>query len=257
MKYIKIIAVIFIFSLVYLISTRNDLPIDSTDKYLTQEKTGNRVIKKDVVLNKTKKKVIHKKLKKDFENEVYKILQPLNNNDLEFAWEDEYGCWNRKECNYNWLNARTLEEAIWMRNNGYPTVSMLRLINDDRYKDELAELTRRKFPAALAVATISAMEQGNFKEGFNLALSNVAHSNNSQIYPHYLLGEALLANDMKPLAISQFYIAGILGDPLAQGRAMSLSSDIPVATTALNSAHQYISRVFGTEVPNDPRPDGG
>lgn len=257
MKHIKIIVVAFAFLLVYLIGSRSDSETVSHKPQMSQKSFESKSVNQKVISNNRKKRKSQKSLKNISDNEVYQLLQSPSNYDLEYVWEDEYGCWNRKECKYDWLNARTFEEALWMRNNGYPTISMLRLINDDRYKNELAELTRRKFPAALAVATISAMEKGNFKEGFNLALSNVAHSNNSQIYPHYLLGEALLANDMKPLAISQFYIAGILGDPLAQGRAMSLSSDIPVSTTALNSAHRYISRVFGTEVPNDPRPDGG
>jgi hypothetical protein len=257
MKYIKIMAIILTFLLIYLVGSRNGSLSKLPSSHLSQKNMEDKYDKKEVTLHKSKRRKSQKSIEDTSDNEVYQLLQSPSNDDLEYVWEDEYGCWNSDKCKYDWLNAKSLEEALWMRNNGYPTVSMLRLINDDRYKDELAELTRRKFPAALAVATISAMENGNFKEGFNFALSNVARSNNSQIYPHYLLGEALLANDMKPLAISQFYIAGILGDPLANGRAMALSPDVPFSTTALNSAHKYISRVFGTEVPNDPRPDGG
>ena len=98
------------------------------------------------------------------------------------------------------------------------------------------------------------MERGDFKEASNLALSHVAYSDKSKTYPHLLYGEALFLIDMKALGVPQIFVAGLLGDSLAQGRAIALSPDIYFSTSALNHAHGYLRRVFGSEIPKDPRP---
>lgn len=256
MKHIKLLAVLSILATIYFYmsdsdyTSENDKKIKARSAQISQSKV---LSKKDKKNNKQSKVI--KSRKKDFsDSELFAMLQTPSNRELEDSWLDEYGCYNKAECKYYYLNASTYEEALWMKNNGYPTESMMKLVNDPRYKEQLDAMARKKYPAALAIASISAMERGDFVEASNLALSNVAYSDRAQTYPHLLYGEALLANNMKPLAVPQFYIAGLLGDNLSQGRAAALSPNVYFATTALNTAHRYLGRIFGGEVPKNPRP---
>jgi len=250
MKFLLILTVLFISYFLY-----------NSDSTSEEVKIVN--IKPDKVIQnkhlKTNSRKNTNSKKKDLQfsdSELFAKLQPPSNAELNDAWLDEYGCYNKGECKYYYLNAKFYEEARWMRDNGYPTRSMMELVNNPTYKEQLDEMARKKYPAALAIASISAMERGDFVEASNLALSNVAYSDSSQTYPHLLYGEALLANDMRPLAVPQFYIAGLLGDSLSEGRASALSPDVYFSTVALNSAHRYLGKIFGNAVPNNPRPKG-
>jgi len=195
-------------------------------------------------------------------SEVFELLKPPKDRELEYVWNDEYGCYDPREdpeeaCQYDFLNAKSLKEAKWMKNNGYPTKSMLNLVNNPNYRDQIKELARNKYPAALTVASIEAIEIGNYREAAHLALSTIAYSDKSKTYPHVLYGEALVLDDKKIAGVTELFIAGLLGDPMANGRAIGLSPNTPYTVTTLNSAHNYLKNIFGLNVPNDPRPMGG
>ena len=193
--------------------------------------------------------------------EVLKRLKPPSTAELEFVWQDEYGCSFQDDeglenCKYKFLKAHSYKEAVWMKNNAYPTKSMLDLAEDPAYQDQLVALARDNYPPALTISAIKAMEAGYYREASNSALSAIAYSDRSKTFPHVLYGEALLLDNKKILGVTQFYVAGLLGDFLANGRAIGLSPNTPYSTTALNSAHRYLRNKFGANYPYDPRPMG-
>ncbi len=256
MKYNKIVILLIIMSIIYFGSRHNSVDSENT-KPLKIVKT--KVVENIYHKNNPVKSRSNNKIRTKSSQEISEILQILQNpsdEELSYIWEEEYSCYYSQagQCRYSLLNAKSLEEAKWMRNNGYPTRSMLDLMNDDSRAQELMELVKDKYPAALTVASISAMERGDFKEASQLALLNLTYSDEAKTYPHLLYGEAMVLNNMLPLALPQIYVAGLLGDSNAQGRATSLSADVYVSTSALNSAHGYLRRVFGGSVPKDQRP---
>lgn len=259
MKYFKIVMLLIIMSAIYFWSSNNSVDSENTEPFeIVKTKVAENKDHENDVLKTVNSKKARTKISQE-KSEILQILQNPSNDELSHVWEKEYSCYYSQagECKYSFLNAKSLDEAKWMRNNGYPIRSMLDLINDASRKQELMELVKDKYPAALTVASISAMERGDYREASHLALSNLVHSDKSKTYPHLLYGEALVLDNKQPLALPQIYVAGLLGDSLAQGRATSLSGDVHVSTSALNSAHGYLRRVFGGQAPKNPRPTTG
>lgn len=264
MMKLKIILSLMIGSFVlYLYSSNQKETTDiNTPKLIVQK-----VKTKSLKHRKTKNDTIQKINDSINDEELLKKLTPPSIDELVDDWTDEYGCYNPieemldgenkliRDCEYKFLNAHSTKEAEWMRNNGYPSKSMLNLVSDSSYKDRIYELARKKYPAALTVVAVEAMKRGDYREASHLALSNVAYSNESQSYPHLLYGEALLKDKKEIAGVTEFYIAALLGDSLANGRAMGSSPDISFSTVALNGAHNYLRNVFGTNIPYDPRPE--
>lgn len=255
MKYIKIVSFILVLIGIYWFA--EDFNFSAVSNHRSQD-NQELIVKNQRKVKKTNNNINKKitKSKYDQESEIFQRLQPPNDLLLKEVWLDEYGCAFIEDnaCDYGFLNASSYEEALWMKNNGYPTISMIQLINDPKMQDKLNEMASKHYPAAMALMTIGAMQRGDFKEAAYLGLTTVAYSDNSKTYPHYLYGEALLADDKRPLALSRFYVAGLLGDNQATDRAISVSPNIFAADGALENAHTYLRRVFGETVPYNPRP---
>lgn len=226
----------------------------------------NKIVKKKALKKSVKNSIINRKninrvSQSSADMELIKQLQPPDMSQLKYVWTEEYGCFVKKDdserdCEFDFLNATSLKDALWMRRNGYPSKSMLKLVQDPSYKKEIYELAKNKYPAALAVVSIEAMKLGNYREAAHMALSNIAYSNKAETFPHLLYGEALMKDGKDIAGVTSFYIAALLGDTMANGRAMSNSPDTPFSTVALNSAHNYLRNVFGVNIPKDPRPEG-
>jgi len=268
MKNYLILVILLLTGLYYYNSLEKKEP-----KTLVDSKVQNKQVRKKNIEFRKQATMAKKKLSDT--NILFSLLKPPKDEELESVWIDEYGCFEiaspnneqlegfvdelnhpQESCKYKFLNAKTFKEAVWMKNNGYPTKSMLDLVKNPDFEEQLAEMVKNKYPVALAVASINAIERGDYKEASSLALSNRAYSDKSMTYPHVLYGEALLADNMQIAAVSQFFAAGILGDPWANSRALQLSPDKSYAVTALSTAQNYLKNVFGIDIPNDPRPMG-
>ncbi len=193
------------------------------------------------------------------------IFEEIASDDVEFVWEDEYGCFDVNteitgSCDYEFLNAKSVEEAQWMKRQGYPSRQMLDLALDVTKKEEFERLLDNNYPPALAVATIHALRSGDSERASQLALSFRAYSNRSDSFPYRLYGEALQNSGDRLSASINFQVAGILGDSDSYATAIGLAEgDTIFSQYTTSRAYEVISNTFNTslnELPKDPRPDG-
>jgi len=257
-----LISVIIIYGAYFLVDTKTENNIQDLNIIPIHVDDVENIVKRE---SKEKNvRAIKSKLPKELINSgLIQLLKPPEDRELEYVWSEEYGCFDDEledSCKYDFLNAKSVIEARWMKNNGYPTKSMLDLVNNPNYKNQIKVLARSKYPAALTIASIEAMKLGNYREAAHLALSNIAYSDKSKTYPHVLYGEALVLDEKTIAGVTQLFIAGLLGDYMANGRAIGLTPDVAYTTATINSAHNYLKNIFGLNVPVDPRPmgdDGG
>lgn len=192
-------------------------------------------------------------------SEIVKELQPPDDLRLENSWRDEYGCgfahpndpgW----CDHNYLNATFYKEALWMRDNNFPTLSMLNLAFDDSKQQQLEEMINKNYPPALAVSAIAAINNGDAALALDRASAYLSMSDKAKAFPHILYGEALLINGELGLAVTRFFIAGLLGDSMSNGRGLGLSTDMNFLTSKKNAAYDYLRTLYGSNFPKKPRP---
>ncbi len=193
-------------------------------------------------------------------NPLFKELIPPSNKDLEELWQEEYSCYKnnnvQSKCAYSFLNAKSLREAMWMKRNGYPSVSMMKMAEDPSQFENLKELIFAHHPAALVVGTIVSMERKNYKTAYNLAQRAAIYNGMDKTFPHTLIAQSVrnAQPEWRDEALEEYWTAALLGDSIAQIRASTLSEDTIALSSALMAAYKFLLSHFGNTIPLDERP---
>lgn len=233
----------------------NELTADKidTNKFIAQTKAQSK-FKGDVKLKTKTKPIALAHI-----NPLFEQLQPPADRDLEDLWQQEYGCYDQRDvensdCQYTFLNASSLKEAMWMKRNGYPSNEMLILASEPDNQGLFKELLNAYYSPALVTATVLALDKKQTKKAMSLALSAVAYSSPDKSYPHVLYGEARYAIGHKELAIHNYMTAALLGDSYAESSGIALAGNKLILALGMKSAYSYLQRKFGNNFPVDARP---
>lgn len=197
------------------------------------------------------------------ESERLKKLASVN---IDSDWSAEYGCFDEhldSSCGHVYLTAESLEEAEWMRRNGYPNKSLLDGIDVD--SASFKQLLDQNNTDALKAAAIHALSENNHEVAEKYALRLRAYSSKRQAFSYTLYADALRAGmDADPnnhiMAAVNYQIAGLIGDSEAALSAASLCQDDgSLMQVVMSQAYTVFGRQQNIplgELPIDPRPGG-
>lgn len=192
--------------------------------------------------------------------EIARLISPLSDKDIEKNWENEYGCVKTASC-YGLLNAKSFEEAIWMKRKGYLSQSVIDQLDFLPIKD-LANLANRGNVNAKKLMAINAFRNSNIKHAKAYATSARAHETNGETFSLRLTAQAYVLQKNPMLATIDLRMASILGDSeatleyehITQNSARSFIDHVNTL------AYNFLSAKLKTPINNwnnDPRPLGG
>ena len=200
--------------------------------------------------------------------EVAEILQPPSDKDLETLWQYAYGCGQLPKedveaCEFDTMfNAESLEEALWMKRNGFPHRAMIEQLRDQSSHEAIVELARNDYKPAIVLAALVSSGFDMHKDAIRWAARLQTLSNPTDVYAHRLMGDVTAAKDpLSTYVLQSYLIAEYLGDYEAEVLVSSHAYDNPTHIRhAVELAQDYVYRYMGVtvrELPLDPRPGGG
>ncbi len=232
--------------------------VDSSDESVenvqvrTQEPENNDAlaIEKSEKTNKLDKSLLH----------IAQMISPPSDVELEVTWEDEFTCSTDEKCNTFIFNARSYEDALWLKRKGYPsksTVAMLR----DLSKTDLRELSEHGNVNAKNLLAIDSLQNKNVKKAKSYARSSTAHAAPGETFGYRLLAEAMIMDKDPMNATLNLRIASILGDTNATAtyERITAGSSSALIDNTNQLAYSYLLSWFNTDINNlnnDPRPSG-
>lgn len=173
----------------------------------------------------TEREITRKKIKqviKDINNKgdqkLSKRLRKLNHmirqipeDRLAFTWQQEYGCYVDGQCEYQLLNAHSIEEAQWMRRHGYLAKSLIDSLQVT-VKNDLKKLANHGSVQAVKLLTIHAIMTGDLEKSIEYSTKARRLETPEQSFALRLQAQAyLLNNDINSAAIA-LKKAILLGD---------------------------------------------
>lgn len=193
---------------------------------------------------------------------IAQLIAPASNEVLKDSWQQEYTCDGLDNCNTKIFNARSYEDALWLKRRGYPTRSMLNMLGDLSKKD-LHELSDNGNLNAKNLLALNALNNGNFKTARSLARASSAYSTHvgsRETFAYRLLAEAYLRDNDRISATLYLRIASLLGDTEATAHYEQLTARS--ASTVVDSTNRIafgiLSGMLKTNINdwnNDPRPE--
>ena len=252
-KYIFVIITVLILGYFAKINFWQSAEIVNTEGFIATKKADSHYVA-DAKVKKSPKVIAFGHI-----NALFDQLRPPEDDDLEQLWQEEYGCYDRNHtgntsCQYTFLSAKSLKEAMWMKRNGYPSSDMINIAKDEANQGLLNELISANHPEALVVAAIIAKENGNNKKAMRLSGAAEIYAGKDKSYPYVLSGEAMIANDLLVIALDKYFIAALLGDSQAENMGVRLAPSKISMAQSMKSAYAYLLRNFGQDFPVDNRP---
>lgn len=192
---------------------------------------------------------------------IAQLISPPSNQELRDTWDYEYSCSNENNCNQFIFNARSYEDALWLKRKGYPAKSVVALLQDVPKKD-LWELSERGNVNAKYLLAIDSIKHDDHKSAKAYAMSSIAHAGSRETFGYRLFAKALL-QDKDPMTAT-FYLrmASILGDTNATAtyEQVTAHSSSALIDNTNKMAYSYLLKKLNTDIDNinnDPRPIGG
>jgi len=197
--------------------------------------------------------------------EIAKQLKSPSDMELTQKWQFSYGCGNLHDddpesCKFKTLfNAASLDEALWMKRNGFPHRGMIDQLTDESSHDQIIELARNNYKPAVALAALVTNSLGMHDDAVRWAARFNTLSEPTDIYAHRLQGDIIAAQDpLNIYALQHYLIAQYLGDFESEVMVQQYwtGSDYH-NNTADSYAREYILNHVGPpfdQQPFDPRP---
>ena len=250
MKIIKYFVIVSLFILIFTFFNSNKNNVLQTDKQISI---------KDIKNSNNKEY----NFKKSFEEGLNKLsieIALLSNDALLSSWSYEYGCSYKKTCDNYMQSAKSYEEAIWMRDNGYLSQSLLDALNSLSISD-LSKLANKGNVNAKKLMSINLLRQKKNKQAKLFASSAIANSNASETFGYRLLANTYLSSSQPMLAIVELKIASILGDYEATKEYEKLMINRPIMyiDNTNKIAYGYLSSMLHAPMHtwgDNPRPKG-
>lgn len=249
MKNILIIIIVSLSLLVYYVTSGEKIDEQTIEKINSKTIKENNSVDKVYSKNKLNNTLI----------ELAQDISPLDLGEIEENWEEEFGC-NNNDCHYDLLNAKSIDEALWMRDKGYLSKSILDLLKSLSIKD-LAKLAHKGNIDAKKLMAIHAIKNKNVRVAKSYASSVRAHELNGETFGLRLTAQAYLLDRQPILATVELRMASLLGDTdatlnyerLTQNSAQSYIDHVN------ELAFNFLSAKFNTPIKNwnrDIRPSG-
>ena len=246
--FLIILVGLFVFSQV----TTDRQKLVNKNKSFESEKLVSREKSKKII--KTDKSLLH----------IAQLISPPSDQELIYAWENEYSCLNDESCNKFIFNARSYEDALWLKRKGYPSKSAVSLLQDIS-KEDLGKLSQRGNVNAMNLLAIYSMKNNYLKNAKAYAMSSIAHAGSRETFGYRLYSKILLEDHDPMTATFYLRMASILGDTNATAtyEQITANSSSALIDNTNRMAYSYLLKKLNTDINNlnnDPRPingDGG
>lgn len=191
---------------------------------------------------------------------IAQLISPPSDKELKDTWENEYTCIEGVWCKPSYFNAKSYEDALWLKRKGYPSRSMVELLRDVS-RNDLHELSNNSNVNASSLLAIDAMNRKDYRKAklFARAASSDTGRNSRETFGYRLMADAMLSlNDPMPATL-YLRMASILGDTNATATYERITAG--TASLVIDStnriAYSYLLDWLNTDINNlnnDPRP---
>ena len=194
---------------------------------------------------------------------IARIISPASDQQLKDSWQDEYTCEDKvtSGCEKSIFNARSYEDALWLKRKGYLTRSMLELLTDISKRD-LHELSKHGNLNAKNLLAINALNDNDLKNARKYAISSTAFSTGTgsrETFGYLILAQSYIEDKQPMMGALYLRIASLLGDTNAADQYQQLTAQ--TAATVIDDinlrAFSVLLTALNTHISNwdnDPRP---
>ncbi len=191
---------------------------------------------------------------------IAQMISPPSDQELITTWESEYTCTDSDKCSSFIFNARSYEDALWLKRKGYLTKSAVEMLSD-LSKQDLWELSESGNVDAKNLLAINSLNNNNLNKARNFAMSSVAYASSNETFGYSLLAEVLLLDNDPMNATYYLRVASILGDTNATAtyERITANSATSLIDNTNRMAYAYLLERLNTDINNlnsDPRPSG-
>lgn len=259
---ILIVIILAMLSLIcYLYNADSTEPIVKNSLIITQHEIFANIKNNEI---KYDKKLSAKKLDNSLLY-IARIISPASDQQLKDSWKDEYTCEDKvtSGCEKSIFNARSYEDALWLKRKGYLTRSMLELLTDISKRD-LHELSKHGNLNAKNLLAINALNDNDLKNARRYAISSTAFSTGTgsrETFGYLILAQSYIEDKQPMMGALYLRIASLLGDTNAADQYQQLTAQ--TAATVIDDinlrAFSVLLTALNTHISNwdnDPRPRG-